>query len=382
MEPISFELNGFPKTLRNEAACRKAIEKKTLSPDTPILVYDDNGSRQKVLAQDHPVLRKLFGIKDKAEEPVEEAKETQEPSTDGLEKAVIKLPPSAPKNDAKPKISPSPTKPEVKSAAKTSTPTSTPPPQDPAVESKAETGSSGGLDDKPWLIPAIIGGVILLLILLTNSCGSDESSSNGTLAGDASQAVEEAAEQAAAGASGQPQNLDRTYNGDFGLVRDADVYREAGSSRIRTMRVGSKFFVRGTDGRYAYGHDEDYNYGFVAWNDINANPFDNRTYEFEFTNTTNDTIYLLVTFKVGSEWRVSQFELRPYTYGQPLRLSGRTAQVSSLETYYYRTSTRSRWNGLTAMTERTVRDRETNESNAKMTMIVPRIEGSRAYVEF
>lgn len=62
MEPISFESNGFPKTLRNEAACEKAIAKKTLKPDTPVLAYNADGERQRILAKDHPILRPLFGL--------------------------------------------------------------------------------------------------------------------------------------------------------------------------------------------------------------------------------------------------------------------------------------------------------------------------------
>lgn len=66
MRPISYEVQGFPEFLRSEEACRRAIDRGTLTPATPVTVYGETGERSRTVAAQHPVLRSLFGI---AEEP-------------------------------------------------------------------------------------------------------------------------------------------------------------------------------------------------------------------------------------------------------------------------------------------------------------------------
>lgn len=60
MRPISYELNGFPEFLRSEQACRRAIERGALSPETPIVAYGEDGERRRMLAKDHSALGDLF----------------------------------------------------------------------------------------------------------------------------------------------------------------------------------------------------------------------------------------------------------------------------------------------------------------------------------
>jgi uncharacterized membrane protein YhaH (DUF805 family) len=62
MLQISYEDDGFPKTLRSEAACRREIELGRLTADTPIVVYEENGDRTRMIAEQHSPLRPLLGL--------------------------------------------------------------------------------------------------------------------------------------------------------------------------------------------------------------------------------------------------------------------------------------------------------------------------------
>lgn len=196
MEPISFELNGFPKTLRNEAACEKAIAKKSLTPDTPVLAYDADGTRQRILAKDHPVLSRLFGIEEDDPEPnVEEAPEIESLDEDG--KQADGGAASGPPQRTGPKDAVPAGRPE---------PDSAPPAPSPIAEPEKNPGNAGTRDtqpiggqsegdaassgeepvvhepaispvkDKPWLVPAIIiGGITFVGVIF----GMDDEGSTG-----------------------------------------------------------------------------------------------------------------------------------------------------------------------------------------------------------
>lgn len=70
---ISYEYDGFPEFLRSESACKRAVELGRIGADTPIVVYEEDGDRTRMLAGEHPTLRSLLGLVSPAEElPPEE----------------------------------------------------------------------------------------------------------------------------------------------------------------------------------------------------------------------------------------------------------------------------------------------------------------------
>ncbi len=62
MLQISYELEGFPAFLRSEAACQRAVELGRIAAGTPIVVYEENGERTGMPAEQHPLLRTLLGL--------------------------------------------------------------------------------------------------------------------------------------------------------------------------------------------------------------------------------------------------------------------------------------------------------------------------------
>ena len=256
------------------------------------------------------------------------------------------------------------------------------PPSPPAPEAPiaqpAPAGKSG-----LWMIPAVLIGCLVIMFMINSFIDDDGDDFAGSDYSDVASDAEAAAEDAiAATAPSYLDNLDRSSAGDFGTIRATTLYREPGSGFVTSLRPGAKFFVEGTVEQYAYGTDEAGNRGFVAWQDVNGNPFDTREYELVFRNPTSETVYLAVTFKVRGEWRFELVTIRPGTQRQPLYFNGGVAQLDGLEAYYYRVRSSDRQRGVRPDTERTVIDPEADERVSKMTQIVPEIQGNTAYVTF
>ncbi len=72
---ISYEHDGFPEFLRSESACKRAVELGRIGADTPIVVYEEDGDRTRMLAGEHPALRSLLGLVSPADELPPEAPE-------------------------------------------------------------------------------------------------------------------------------------------------------------------------------------------------------------------------------------------------------------------------------------------------------------------
>lgn len=235
MKPISYEANGFPEFLRSENACRKAIERGVLTPDTPVIAYADGGQRERMTAGEHPLLGPMF------------AKDEPEP-------AAVPAPPPPPE----PPVAAEPAATAAAVPASRAAPPSEPAPPEPAPPEPAPP-----IDIPPHDVPPpregtskvfwIFGGLLVLAVAISQLGGNKSA--------DPAEAEAAAAEVSEA-ASAAPEIVETLY-----AVREVAIRSgpSAGSSRVALLpretpltgvQVPSQseagyFWLRLTQGEYA-----------------------------------------------------------------------------------------------------------------------------------
>lgn len=225
MRPISYELNGFPEFLRSDSACRKAIERGNLQPDTSIIAYGDNGLRERMLAEQHPLLREMFSPDPAPDELIEHA--FTEPSSSA---------------DAAQTDAPAETL-QVEAAAAAEPESAEPPPTDP--QPSIGTGAKIGCTV----------AAILALLTLISTC--DRSPSNTTESVTSATSVADAAEDAAAEPVSQTYYAVRTISVRKQAAKNSEqVIQLPRNTQFNGYEVPSVsqngfFWLRITDGPYA-----------------------------------------------------------------------------------------------------------------------------------